>query len=147
MLSIPRYKVIQEELLIFVFYLNDHLTSSCKCCQPAFFYERVGVTAGSDGHSLTRLTHSAPESLMGALLQILAGPTPKISSQTAAVVRTQNQDSIHLSTWLFIFRGIRGNTRQGLSDPNSRTSLLFYTQASSQLCLILSNCFLSCLLE
>lgn len=53
------------DIRVFSFYLKDHLTSSRKCCQPPVFSERVGVTAGSDGHTLTRLTHSAPESLMG----------------------------------------------------------------------------------
>lgn len=98
-------------------------------------------------NTLTCLTHSAPEPLMGALYCSWLVPAPKTSSRAAAAVRTQTKPPFTSSAQLFIFRGIRGNTRQGLSDPNSRTSLLFYTQASSQLSLIFSNCFLSCLVE
>lgn len=98
-------------------------------------------------HTLTRLTHLAPVPLMGALIPIPPGPAPKTSSWAAAAVRTQTKPPFNSSAWLFIFRGIRGNTRRGLSDPNSCTSLLFYTQASSQLSLIFSNCFLSCSVE
>lgn len=83
----------------------------------------------------------------GGPLLLLAGPAPKTSSQAAAAVGTQTKPPFTSSTQLFIFRSIRGNTRQSLSDSNSRTSLLCYTQASSQLSLIFSNCFLSCLVE
>lgn len=40
---------------------------ACVCVPPAFdFCERACVMAGSDGHTLTRLTHLAPMPLMGA---------------------------------------------------------------------------------
>lgn len=112
-----------------------------------YFCERVCVPADSDGQHTNLFNSLGAWATDGGPLVLLAVPTPKTSSRAAAAVRTQTKTPFTSSTQLFIFRGIRGNTRQGLSDPNSRTSLLFYTQASSQLSLIFSNCFLSCSVE
>lgn len=104
-------------------------------------------------HGRFRWPHTNPFNSLGAYatdggpVLIPVGPAPKTSFCATAAVRTQTKPPFNSSASLFIFRGIRGNTRRGLSDPNSRTSLLFYTQASSQLSLIFSNCFLSCLVE
>lgn len=121
--------------------------SVCVCPSGIAFLRKSVSQQVQTANTLTCLTHSAPEPLMGALYCSFAGPAPKTSYRAAVAVRTQTKPPFTSSTQLFIFRGIRGNTRQGLSDPNSRTSLLFYTQASSQLSLIFSNCFLSCLVE
>lgn len=118
----------------------------CVCVLPVYRFN-VCVTAGSDGQHSNLFNSLGAWATDGGPLLLLAGPAPKTSSWAAAAVRTQTKPPFTSSTQLFIFRGIRGNTRQGLSDPNSRTSLLFYTQASSQLSLIFSNCFLSCLVE
>lgn len=120
----------------------------CVCVLPvSHCCDRACVTAGSDAQHTNLFNSLGAWATDGGPLLLLDGPAPKTSSRAAAAVRTQTKPPFTSSTQLFIFRGIRGNTRQGLSDPNSRTSLLFYTQASSQLSLIFNNCFLSCLVE
>lgn len=132
-----------------VLYLHAHVLL-CVRVLPLYHScrgERVCVPAGSDSQHTNLFNSLGAWVTDGGPLLLLAGPASKTSSRVAAAVRTQTKTPFTSSVQLFIFRGIRGNTRQGLSDPNSRTSLLFYTQASSQVSLIFSNCFLSCSVE